>query len=92
VKYKFSSLVVDFLFIFLINEKNPLWLFTCICISVSGGGASLSCVRVRKRECVCVQKMWPFSRKGASGFSSSSTAEQVTEGIDGTGLTAIVTG
>ncbi|QCE08198.1 short-chain dehydrogenase TIC 32, chloroplastic-like [Vigna unguiculata] len=36
--------------------------------------------------------MWPFSRKGASGFSSSSTAEQVTEGLDGTGLTAIVTG
>ncbi|RZB88743.1 Short-chain dehydrogenase TIC 32, chloroplastic isoform B [Glycine soja] len=36
--------------------------------------------------------MWPFSRKGSSGFSSSSTAEQVTEGIDGTGLTAIVTG
>ncbi|MED6135831.1 Short-chain dehydrogenase TIC 32, chloroplastic [Stylosanthes scabra] len=36
--------------------------------------------------------MWPFSRKGASGFSSSSTAEQVTDGIDATGLTAIVTG
>ncbi|KAJ1391022.1 Short-chain dehydrogenase/reductase SDR [Sesbania bispinosa] len=36
--------------------------------------------------------MWPFIRKGPSGFSSSSTAEQVTEGIDGTGLTAIVTG
>ncbi|TKY51320.1 Short-chain dehydrogenase TIC 32 [Spatholobus suberectus] len=36
--------------------------------------------------------MWPFSRKGPSGFSSSSTAEQVTQGLDGTGLTAIVTG
>ncbi|KAK7380336.1 hypothetical protein VNO78_32844 [Psophocarpus tetragonolobus] len=36
--------------------------------------------------------MWSFSRKGASGFSSSSTAEEVTHGIDGTGLTAIVTG
>ncbi|XP_027358926.1 short-chain dehydrogenase TIC 32, chloroplastic-like isoform X1 [Abrus precatorius] len=35
---------------------------------------------------------WPFSREGASGFSSSSTAEQVTHGIDGNGLTAIVTG
>ncbi|XP_027364162.1 short-chain dehydrogenase TIC 32, chloroplastic isoform X2 [Abrus precatorius] len=45
------------------------------------------CQRERERE-----KMWPFSRKGASGFSSSSTAEEVTEGIDGTGLTAIVTG
>ncbi|KAJ4705997.1 Short-chain dehydrogenase TIC 32 chloroplastic [Melia azedarach] len=36
--------------------------------------------------------MWLFSRKGPSGFSASSTAEEVTEGIDGTGLTAIVTG
>ncbi|KAK7270870.1 hypothetical protein RJT34_26362 [Clitoria ternatea] len=36
--------------------------------------------------------MWPFSRKGASGFSSFSTAEQVTHQIDATGLTAIVTG
>ncbi|XVF53577.1 hypothetical protein PTKIN_Ptkin05aG0109500 [Pterospermum kingtungense] len=36
--------------------------------------------------------MWLFSRKGPSGFSSSSTAEEVTEGIDGTGLTAVVTG
>ncbi|EXB93849.1 Short-chain dehydrogenase TIC 32 [Morus notabilis] len=35
--------------------------------------------------------MWPF-RNGSSGFSSSSTAEKVTQGIDGTGLTAIVTG
>ncbi|KAK7861016.1 short-chain dehydrogenase tic 32 [Quercus suber] len=36
--------------------------------------------------------MWLFNRKGPSGFSASSTAEEVTEGIDGTGLTAIVTG
>ncbi|WCJ36681.1 NAD(P)-binding Rossmann-fold superfamily protein [Euphorbia peplus] len=36
--------------------------------------------------------MWLFSRKGASGFSASSTAEQVTQGIDASGLTAIVTG
>ncbi|XP_021911047.1 short-chain dehydrogenase TIC 32, chloroplastic-like [Carica papaya] len=35
--------------------------------------------------------MWPFSGK-ESGFSGSSTAEEVTQGIDGTGLTAIVTG
>jgi len=33
-----------------------------------------------------------FNRKGPSGFSASTTAEEVTEGIDGTGLTAIVTG
>uniref|UniRef100_A0A7N0U7A1 Uncharacterized protein n=1 Tax=Kalanchoe fedtschenkoi TaxID=63787 RepID=A0A7N0U7A1_KALFE len=33
-----------------------------------------------------------FRGKGSSGFSSSSTAEEVTHGIDATGLTAIVTG
>jgi WW domain-containing oxidoreductase len=36
--------------------------------------------------------MWFFSRSGPSGFSSSSTAEDVTIGIDGSALTAIVTG
>ncbi|XP_034929599.1 short-chain dehydrogenase TIC 32, chloroplastic-like isoform X3 [Populus alba] len=36
--------------------------------------------------------MWFLSRKGTSGFSASSTAEDVTQGIDGSGLTAIVTG
>uniref|UniRef100_A0A2P2LEM0 Short-chain dehydrogenase n=4 Tax=Rhizophora mucronata TaxID=61149 RepID=A0A2P2LEM0_RHIMU len=36
--------------------------------------------------------MWIFGCKGPSGFSGSSTAEQVTQGIDGTGLTAVVTG
>ncbi|KAH7840154.1 hypothetical protein Vadar_013327 [Vaccinium darrowii] len=36
--------------------------------------------------------MWIFGRKSPSGFSASSTAEEVTQGIDGTGLTAIVTG
>ncbi|KAG9143418.1 hypothetical protein Leryth_026837 [Lithospermum erythrorhizon] len=36
--------------------------------------------------------MWLFKRKGASGFSYSNTAEEVTNGIDGSGLTAIVTG
>ncbi|XP_043695299.1 short-chain dehydrogenase TIC 32, chloroplastic-like isoform X5 [Telopea speciosissima] len=35
--------------------------------------------------------MW-LGSKGPSGFSPSSTAEEVTQGIDGTGLTAIVTG
>ncbi|RVX01914.1 Short-chain dehydrogenase TIC 32, chloroplastic [Vitis vinifera] len=35
--------------------------------------------------------MWWFGRNGASGFSASSTAVEVTHGIDGTGLTAIVT-
>ncbi|GKC96964.1 hypothetical protein Tco_1162406, partial [Tanacetum coccineum] len=35
---------------------------------------------------------WIFSIfKGASGFSANSTAEDVTNGIDATGLTAIVT-
>ncbi|XP_058202035.1 short-chain dehydrogenase TIC 32, chloroplastic-like [Rhododendron vialii] len=36
--------------------------------------------------------MWILGRKGPSGFSASSTAEEVTKGIDGTGLTAVVTG
>ncbi|XP_050227865.1 short-chain dehydrogenase TIC 32, chloroplastic-like [Mercurialis annua] len=36
--------------------------------------------------------MWIFGWKGPSGFSATSTAEQVTQGVDGTGLTAIVTG
>ncbi|KAG4998993.1 hypothetical protein JHK87_020065 [Glycine soja] len=36
--------------------------------------------------------MWFLGWKGQSGFSASSTAEQVTQGIDGTALTAIVTG
>ncbi|KAL5551620.1 hypothetical protein UlMin_001796 [Ulmus minor] len=36
--------------------------------------------------------MWIFGWKGPSGFSSCSTAEEVTKGIDGNGLTAIVTG
>ncbi|WVZ14518.1 hypothetical protein V8G54_012084 [Vigna mungo] len=36
--------------------------------------------------------MWLFSKKGDSGFSSSSTAEEVTLGVHGDGLTAIVTG
>lgn len=36
--------------------------------------------------------MWFFWGNGPSGFSSSSTAEEVTEGIDASGLTAIVTG
>ncbi|KAJ6676090.1 RETINOL DEHYDROGENASE [Salix viminalis] len=31
-------------------------------------------------------------QKGLSGFSSSSTAEEVTHGVDASGLTAIVTG
>ncbi|KAK9293248.1 hypothetical protein L1049_021239 [Liquidambar formosana] len=41
----------------------------------------------------CKERMWwLFRKKGPSGFSYSSTAEEVTQGIDGTGLTAIVTG
>ncbi|KAI3823622.1 hypothetical protein L1987_05062 [Smallanthus sonchifolius] len=36
--------------------------------------------------------MWIFGRKGISGFSASSTAEEVTDGIHGSGLIAIVTG
>jgi len=36
--------------------------------------------------------MWLLGFNGPSGFSARSTAEQVTKGIDGSGLTAIVTG
>ncbi|XP_076934906.1 short-chain dehydrogenase TIC 32, chloroplastic-like [Bidens hawaiensis] len=36
--------------------------------------------------------MWIFGWKGESGFGANSTAEDFTQGIDGTGLTAIVTG
>lgn len=36
--------------------------------------------------------MWRFGGKGESGFWGGNTAEQVTEGIDGTPLTAIITG
>ncbi|KAE8677978.1 Short-chain dehydrogenase TIC 32 [Hibiscus syriacus] len=36
--------------------------------------------------------MWIFGWKGPSGFSASSTAEDVAQGVDGTALTAIVTG
>jgi len=36
--------------------------------------------------------MWIFGFNGKSGFSARATAEQVTKGVDGTGLVAIVTG
>ena len=36
--------------------------------------------------------MWFFQKKGESGFGGYSTAEDVTQGIDGSGLTTIVTG
>ncbi|GKC50242.1 short-chain dehydrogenase TIC 32, chloroplastic-like protein, partial [Tanacetum coccineum] len=35
---------------------------------------------------------WISIFTGKSGYAASSTAEDVTKGIDGTGLTAIVTG
>lgn len=36
--------------------------------------------------------MWWFYRKGPSGFSGASTAEEVTAGVDGRGLVAAITG
>ncbi|XP_042021491.1 short-chain dehydrogenase TIC 32, chloroplastic-like isoform X1 [Salvia splendens] len=36
--------------------------------------------------------MWIFGRRGPSGFSACSTAQDVTQGIDGSSLSAIVTG
>ncbi|XP_011084437.1 short-chain dehydrogenase TIC 32, chloroplastic-like [Sesamum indicum] len=55
-----------------------------------------SCSLTNSRKIVAksgpFQEMWLFRRKGPSGFSSASTAEEVTNGIDASGLTAIVTG
>ncbi|KNA25511.1 hypothetical protein SOVF_005970 isoform A [Spinacia oleracea] len=39
-----------------------------------------------------MMKIWPFTRKGASGFSAASTANEVTHRIDANGITAVVTG
>ncbi|TVU31787.1 hypothetical protein EJB05_23488 [Eragrostis curvula] len=36
--------------------------------------------------------MWWFHRRGPSGFSGASTAEEVTAGVDGRGLVAVITG
>jgi len=36
--------------------------------------------------------MWWFYRKGPSGFSGASTAEEVPAGVDGRGLVAVITG
>ena len=36
------------------------------------------------------RSMWLFRRESPTWFSASSTAEEVTEGIDGSDLTAIV--
>lgn len=36
--------------------------------------------------------MWWFYRKGPSGFSGASTAEEVTAGVDGHLLVAVITG
>ncbi|KAK3157068.1 hypothetical protein QOZ80_2AG0115710 [Eleusine coracana subsp. coracana] len=36
--------------------------------------------------------MWWFYRRGSSGFSGASTAEEVTAGVDGRGMVAVITG
>lgn len=48
--------------------------------------------QLKEKIVAVVSRMWIFGWKGPSGFSARSTAEEVTQGIDGTGLTAIVTG
>ncbi|KAG8390330.1 hypothetical protein BUALT_Bualt01G0072400 [Buddleja alternifolia] len=55
-------------------------------------GVRVNAKTKNSRKKVIRSGMWLFRRKGPSGFSSSSTAEDVTNGIDGSGLTAIVTG
>ncbi|KAF9672036.1 hypothetical protein SADUNF_Sadunf12G0112600 [Salix dunnii] len=52
-------------------------------------GCNLAAASSESRDAELAKKLWDFR---ASGFSASSTAEDVTEGIDGSGLTAIVTG
>jgi hypothetical protein len=47
---------------------------------------------LKEKIVAVISIMWIFGWKGPSGFSARSTAEEVTQGIDGTGLTAIVTG
>ncbi|KAK9668125.1 hypothetical protein RND81_13G036400 [Saponaria officinalis] len=39
-----------------------------------------------------MMKIWPFTRKGESGFSAASTCYEVTHGIHAHGITAVVTG
>ncbi|BBG98308.1 NAD(P)-binding Rossmann-fold superfamily protein [Prunus dulcis] len=43
---------------------------------------------VSEKEGEPERKMWFFRRKGPSGFSSSSTAEEVTQGIDASGASS----
>lgn len=44
------------------------------------------------KDPIFLVEMWLLGWKGPSGFSGRSTAEEVTRGIDGSGLTAIITG
>ncbi|KAF8730969.1 hypothetical protein HU200_016844 [Digitaria exilis] len=44
------------------------------------------------KEAVSGMGLWPWGRRGPSGFGSASTAEEVTAGVDASHLTAIVTG
>lgn len=61
--------------------------------TIEGEDSSSSRPKKKKKKIVAVISiMWIFGWKGPSGFSARSTAEEVTHGIDGTGLTAIVTG
>lgn len=77
----------------------------CVCVTIFMVISSIYCRNISsfelKRAAILVtnprkikfhQDMWLFRSKGPSGFSSSSTAEEVTAGIDGSALTAIVTG
>ncbi|BAS88419.1 Os04g0291000 [Oryza sativa Japonica Group] len=46
----------------------------------------------RRRKTQRPHAMWGLLRRSSSsGFSSSSTAEEVTAGIDGSGLVALIT-
>ncbi|XP_029117282.2 short-chain dehydrogenase TIC 32, chloroplastic isoform X1 [Elaeis guineensis] len=71
----------------------PLWsTFPSFCSILGFPNSGRREKNSKHRSVVFVDMWWLFSRKGTSGFSAASTAEEVTEGINGTGLTAIVTG
>ena len=85
--YKYASLIVPY------YSLTPLFLLSF--------SLSLSSILVPERQIsenkeAKLLKMGLYSlitgRRGPSGFGSATTAEEVTQGIDATHLTAIITG
>ncbi|XP_021887740.1 short-chain dehydrogenase TIC 32, chloroplastic [Carica papaya] len=80
--------------------QSPALLFICwvkkSSLSLLSDLCHLSEERKKKKSLAGWREMGLFSlvtgRPGLSGFGSASTAEEVTQGIDGSNLTAIITG